>query len=249
MNADYLIECRNLIANVSKPQFISKGLDLDIESGQIIILTGPENMGKNDWLKTIGGVFYPVGGTISFFGRNAKSFSQDERSLLRKDLAYITGELNLLSVINGLVNVMLPATYHKMGSSEQIKTKAQNLIIELGIDDELDQLPASMHKDQRYLLMVARALMLDPRVLFLEKPFFQLDTVSAEHFKHFLNDLAKQKNLTIMISTQDINFIRQYADKVLFITLDEIFSFASADEFFNCDKTQIANFLGDTTTS
>ena len=246
MTMNSLIKCNNLIANVPSVDFSGEGLDLEVASGQIIVLTGAENMGKDDWLKTIGGLYYPVSGSLNFFGKNAAELNHDERSQLRKKLAYVTSELNLLSVINGLANVMLPAIYHKIGDIEKIKSKALNLISKLGIDDDLEQLPADMQKDQRYLLLVVRSLMLNPSILFLEKPFCQLDTISTEHFKSFLNHRVKQDNLTIIMSTQDINFIREYADQVLFITLEKILSFTDVDDFFNSNNTQITNFLGET---
>ncbi len=246
MTADYLIECSNIIANISSSQQITEGIDLNIESGEIIVLTGAENSGKNDWLKTIAAIYYPLSGSINYFGKNSADYSDDERSQLRKKLAYVTTDVNLLSVINGLANVMLPAIYHKLGSIDEIRNRAMDLLSELAIDDNIDLLPADMHQEQCFLLMVARALMLKPRILFLEKPFCSLDTISSENFKYFLNHLAKQKNTTIIISTQDINFIRMYADKVLYISLEKLLSFESAEDFLNSRNTQIAEFLGET---
>ncbi|MCK5667218.1 MAG: ATP-binding cassette domain-containing protein, partial [Thiotrichaceae bacterium] len=242
MSSNYLIECSNLIANTASSRALTQGIDLKVESGEIIVLTGAEKSGKNDWLKTMSGIFYPVSGSINYFGKNSRKFSNDERSQLREKIAYVTTDVNLLSVINGLANVMLPAIYHKLGTIDEIRDIALDLISELGIDDGLELLPADMHNEQRFLLMVARSLMLKPRILFLEKPFCSLDTVSSEHFKNFLKHLAKQKNTTIIISTQDINFIRQYADQVVYVSLDKLFSFASADDFLNCNHTQITTF-------
>ena len=249
MSSDNLIQCSNLIANISSAQHITEGIDLHVKSGEIIVLTGADNAGKNDWLKTIGAIYYPLSGTINYFGKNSSNYSNDERSRLREKLAYVTADVNLLSVINGLANVMLPAIYHKLGTIDEIRSRALDLVAELGIDDSLELLPADMHKEQCFLLMVARALMMEPRILFIEKPFCSLDSVYSEHFKYFLNRLAKQKNTTIIISTQDINFIRQYADKVLYISLHKLFSFASANDFLNCKNTQIATFLGEASIS
>ncbi len=246
MNSNYLIECRKLTANISSAQQINEGINLNIENGEIIVLTGAENAGKNDWLKTIAAIYYPLSGTINYFGKNSTAYSSTEHSQLRKKLAYVTADVNLLSVINGLANVMLPAIYHKLGSVDEIRSQAMDLISNLGIDDKIELLPADMKKDQCFLLMVARALMLKPRILFLEKPFCSMDTVSSEHFKKFLSHLAKQKNTTIIISTQDINFIRKYADKVVYLSLENSFSFEHVEDFLNSRNTQIATFLGET---
>ncbi|MCU7835217.1 MAG: ATP-binding cassette domain-containing protein [gamma proteobacterium symbiont of Taylorina sp.] len=243
MSLNPIIQCSQLMANTSPFKYCGEALDFNIEQGAITVLTGADNMGKNDWMKTLSGIYYPLSGTINFFGSNALQFDSNERGLLRKKLAYVTEELSLMSMLSGIANVMLPAHYHRLADREQIRVKALDLISRLGVKSGLDRLPADMHKDERFLLSIARALMLNPEALFLEKPFAMLDAVSEKQFKQFLLHKAKQDNMSIIVSTQDFDFISQYADRILLITQEKLFSFAGSDDFLNCNNTIVAEFI------
>lgn len=244
MNSNNIIKCHNLVANISHSKNVGEALNLDIKKGSITVLTGPDNNSQNDWLKTLGGFYYPATGMINYFGKEATNYNKNDWSRLRRKLAYVTEELNLLSVLSGFANVMLPANYHKLDDPEQYIIKADRLMSELGVSHVSEQLPADMQKEQRFLISIARALMIEPDALFIENPFFLLDTVSAERFKQFLLRKVKEKNMTLIISTQDFHFIKKYADKVVFIAPEKLFSFNSADDFLNCNDSMVLNFIG-----
>jgi len=247
MTGKAIIKCSQLTANTSPVQYTGDALDLEVHRGRIIVLTGPDNVGKNDWLKTMGGIYYPTSGTISFFDKDSSQLNHIDREQLRKKLAYVSEDTNLWSVVNGLVNMMIPGSYHKIGDANQIKLKALNLISQLGVKEGLEKLPADMHKDDRFLLTVGRALMLDPDVLLLEKPFFELDAVSAKQFKQFLSNKVKQDNMTVIVSTQDCDFISCYADDIVFITHEKLFCFDNVDDFLNCNDSLVEKFIRKTT--
>jgi ABC-type transporter Mla maintaining outer membrane lipid asymmetry ATPase subunit MlaF len=244
MSALHLIECDHMIANLTEVEYSGEPLSMTADAGQIISLIGPDYAGKTDWLKTMAGIYYPVAGDIRYSGISFFELDDDAWTRMRQRNAYIRGDAALLSVASGLANVMLPARYHRIGDDEAIKNKALNLIDELGANYSLDELPAFLRRDQRFKLVVARALMLDPDVLFLDNPFAFLDSQATTHFKSFLLRRVKQQGLTLVMLANDLEFTLRVADKVLFITTEKVYCFDSVAELKSCNDEAVAQFMG-----
>ena len=244
MNAPHLLECDRMIANLTEVEYNGEPLSMTADAGEIVSLIGPDYTGKSDWLKTMAGIYYPAAGDIQFSGRSFFELDDDEWTRMRQRNAYIRGNTALLSVASGLANVMLPARYHGLGDDETIKTRALNLIDELGANESLDELPAFLRRDQRFMLAVARALILDPDVLFLDNPFAFLDSQAITRFKNFLLQRVKQQGLTLIMLANDLDFTLHVADKVLFITTEKVYCFGSIAELKACNDDVVAEFIG-----
>ncbi len=243
MSTQHIIECNGLVADTFHFEYTGEALNFHADAGSIISLIGPDNTGKSDWLKAIAGIHYPQQGSIKYMGTDATELDDEGWSRLRRNFAYVRGDTSLLSAANGLANVMIPARYHKLGDDTEIESKALNLILEIGANQALDELPAFIRRDQRFRLAVARALMLDPKVLFLDNPFVLLDAVAAKKFKTFLLRKVKEDGLTVILVTQDINFTVHNADKILFITSEKVYSFDSVEDFQQSNIPAISEFL------
>jgi phospholipid/cholesterol/gamma-HCH transport system ATP-binding protein len=244
MSTPHLLECDRMIANLTEVEYSGEPISMTADAGQIVSLIGPDYAGKTDWLKTMAGIYYPTAGDIRFSGTSFFDLDDDAWTRMRQRNAYIRGDAALLSVASGLANVMLPARYHGLGDDETIKSKALNLIIELGANQSLDELPAFVRRDQRFKLAVARALMLDPDILFLDNPFAFLDSQAATRFKHFLLRRVKQQGLTLIMLANDLEFTLRVADKVLFITPEKVYCFESIAELKSCNDDTVAQFIG-----
>lgn len=243
MSSPHLLAYDDFIANLAEVEYSGEPLNMIVDTGQIISLIGPDYTGKSDWLRTMAGIYYPAQGDIFFNGKSFFELDDDEWTRMRLQNAYIRGDTTLLSVASGLANVMLPARYHRLGDDESIKSRALNLILELGADQSLDELPAFLRRDQRFKLAVARALMLDPTVLFLDNPFALLDSEATIMLKSFLLRKVKQESLTLIMLANDLDFTCRVADKVLFITTEKVYCFDSVDELRACKHDAVTEFL------
>lgn len=242
MNKDKIIECHKLIANTAPSQYTGKGLNFEIKKSSITVLTGIGDNGGNDWLKTLGGIYHPLDGEIIFFGENSLNYIQKDWNKLRKRIAYLTDDVTLLSMLNGLNNVILPGNYHHINEPEEVMKTANSLISQLNLEHTINLLPADIENTEQYLLCVIRALMLEPEVLFIENPFSSLGTKKTELLKKFLLNTLLEKNLTLVVSSQDIDFIKEYADTILFITLEKIMIFDSVYDLINSNNETVKNF-------
>jgi phospholipid/cholesterol/gamma-HCH transport system ATP-binding protein len=243
MTIENIIVCNNLKANTAPESYKGEGLNFYIKKSSITVLTGFGDQGYNDWLKTLGGIYHPQDGVVKFFGRDSTYFNREQWSNLRKKIAYITDDVTLLSMLNGLNNVLLPGNYHKTGNPEEVKNKALSLIAQLKLEHTEHLLPADIKNDDQFLLCIIRALMLEPEVLCIENPFSSLGTDKTELLKQFLLNSILENNLTVVVSTQDVDFIKEYADKILFITLDKILIFGSVYELVNSTDEHVLKFI------
>jgi ABC-type transporter Mla maintaining outer membrane lipid asymmetry ATPase subunit MlaF len=244
MSAPHLLECNHMIANLTEVEYCGEPMSMSADVGEIVSLIGPDYAGKTDWLKTMAGIFYPVAGDIRFSGKSFFELDDNAWTRMRQRNAYIRGDAALLSVASGLANVMLPARYHGIGDDETIKSKALNLIIELGANQSLDELPAFVRRDQRFKLAVARALMLDPDILFLDNPFAFLDSQATTRFKNFLMRRVRQQGLALVMLANDLEFTLRVADKVLFISAEKVYCFDSIAALKACSDAAVAEFIG-----
>jgi ABC-type transporter Mla maintaining outer membrane lipid asymmetry ATPase subunit MlaF len=244
MSAAHLLEYDDMIANLTEIEYRGDALNLSVDAGQIIGVIGPDYAGKGDWLKTMAGIYYPAAGDIRFSGQRFDERDDHACTRMRLRNAFIHGDTALLSVASGLANVMLPARYHGLGDDETIKNKAMNLIIELDANHALDELPAFVRRDQRFKLVVARALMLDPDVLFLDNPFAFLDSQATSRFKKFLLHRVKQHELALVMLANDLEFTLRVADKVLFISTEKVYCFDSIAALNACNDDVVTQFMG-----
>lgn len=238
------LQARGLAPNIAQFTYEGNTLDVSLDAGEILAIIGPDYAGKSDWLRTLAGLHYPLQGTLRYCGHDFHDLDDEEWTWLRQKYAFVGSDTELLSAANGLANVMLPARYHRIGSDEDIEIKANNLAIELGAAQSLNRLPYFSRRDQRFKLAIARALILDPLVLFLDNPFVLLDNITTTRFKATLLSRVRNQNLSLAIVTYDLDFTFKSADKILFVTSEQVYLFESPDQLHNSQVSAIAEFLG-----
>ncbi len=238
------LEARGLVPNITQFTYKGNPLNIGLAAGEIIAIIGPDYTGKSDWLRTFAGLHYPLQGKLSYNGHDFHELDDEKWTWVRQKYAYVSCDTELLSAANGLANVMLPARYHHIGESDDIEIKATNLAIELGASQSLGRLPYFIRRDQRFKLAIARALMLDPVVMFLDNPFVLLDNMTTARFKAAILSRVRNQNLSLVVVTYDLDFTIKSADKILFVTAEQVYLFNSAEEARESEEPAIAEFLG-----
>jgi ABC-type multidrug transport system ATPase subunit len=146
-------------------------------------------------------------------------------------IAYLNYNSTLLSVLNGLENVKLPALYHQLGNREEIDRQARELLNELQYNADHTILPPFMTMLQKRHLLIARALMLAPQVLFIENPFAGLELEEAAILGEYLARLVKNKQITLITSNANLDFVEHYAGQIIYATEQEFHFFQQWQSF------------------
>ena len=133
---------------------------------------------------------------------------------LRTKIGYISGGALLLSVQHGLMNVMLPALYHQQLSFREVADKARALLGKLGCDFELTTFPALLNSLQRSRIALARALILEPSLLFLDVPFHDLGANERETMGELLASQIPHRSICMIGGLQSPQFLEQHANQI-----------------------------------
>ncbi|NOX08858.1 MAG: ATP-binding cassette domain-containing protein [Gammaproteobacteria bacterium] len=243
-NQRIVIEAKGLVPDRSANQLWEpRPLDCVIDSHTITCLMGPYNCGKTTYLRALGAVDKPYDGELHLLGKDVWHAGEKVWWELRKKVGFITESAPLLSVMNGLRNVMLPALYHGMGNDEEVEAKARALIERLGSVEDLALLPGHASEPQNRVLALARALILEPEVLMIDEPAEPLDTPCRQVFLANLVDLVRKDGLTLVVVTHNIPFIRMHADNIIFSHPQGMRYYKSWSELENDSDQEIQAFL------
>ncbi len=204
-------------------------LSCDILSNQLICFLGARFSVLNIYLQMLAGIHKPYSGDVSHFVTQC--------SARFPVIAYLNYNSTLLSVLSGLENVKLPALYHQLDSKEQIDLKAVALLEEMNYGADHSLLPAFMSGLQKRHLLIARAIMLEPKILFIENPFAGLELAEATILGDYLATLVKNKQMTVITSNAHLDFVEHYGQQIIYAAADH-FEFFSQWQSFLVYKQQ-----------
>lgn len=146
-------------------------------------------------------------------------------------LAYIDENIQLLSILPGLNNLKLAAEYHQLGTSQQIEERAEHLLTRFNCRHIRLQLPAFMNALEKRLMLIARALMLQPDILFIEKPFQGLNmyehNILGEHLMAVVNDLK----ITVISGYTTLAFMKKADPQILYCDNQVFYVYNNWDSF------------------
>jgi ABC-type transporter Mla maintaining outer membrane lipid asymmetry ATPase subunit MlaF len=218
-------------------------LDLEVRRGEMVCLVGPKRTGKTQFLRALAGLEPPATGSVDLLGRRTDGLDSRAWLDLRRRAAFISADAPLLSVVDGLVNVMLPANYHAIAPSAQVREASLKLLERLGWEGDLTLLPAFLDEHQRRLLALARCLILKPVVLFVDEPFRMSDVSGWRHFGAVFEGLRRDDGLAVLLVTHNLPYVRESQARVLFCGPQGPRAFAHWREFALDPDPAIAGFL------
>ena len=218
-------------------------LSIEVSAGETVCLVGPNGGGKTAYLRALAAVDKPASGAIKVLGKDALKLDSDAWRALRLRAAYISEGTPLLSVVNGLINVTLPAMYHRLGTAPQVQAAAQDLLKFLDYPGRQDLLPAYLNQHERLLLAIARCLMLSPELMFLDEPFHMTDNACREREAAVYQKLTREKGLAVLIATHNLGFVRRHADKIVFLHPQWVECFDGWKPFSAAKRPEIKDFL------
>jgi ABC-type transporter Mla maintaining outer membrane lipid asymmetry ATPase subunit MlaF len=245
MNNSSIIQCKQLIPGELPFKYRGNALDFEIAAGEIVSVIGSSYAGRSHWLKTICALEDKLSGSVYINGIDAFNLSSKNWVDTRMKVAYLHADTALMSAVNGLINVLIPAQYHQLDKKykdEILTVKALTILEEIDPKLNLHDLPAYIPKEHRFKIAVARALMLEPEVLVINRPFAHFDNDSKIKFQEFLNNRVKN-GLALILATRDIAYALNNSDKIIFAGQDNLYQFYSREEILNCGVPAITDYI------
>lgn len=237
------VEASKAVPFLGKSTLHHLPLSCEVKMGTLTCLVGPYRSQLRMYLKMLAGISKPDEGTVSILGENISSLSQLDWQRLRAEIGYLSGTAPLLSVQHGLMNVMMPALYHQKQTFRETADKARALLSELNCNFEPVTFPAYLNSFQRLQLALARALILDPSLLFLDVPFHDLGANQREKMGEMLGKHIQQRGVCMIGGLQYIHFLEQYASQIIFISENKILNFNSWGAFMQTQDPEARELL------
>ena len=213
-----LIEVKNLTKIYRDNEIETIGLDninLKIEKGEFVAVTGPSGSGKSTLLQVLGCLDRPTRGQYLIEGRPLDNYSDDELAHIRnRMMGFVFQAFNLLPRLSVLDNVKLPLIYS--GVREPKRTEIAKKMIDLvGLTPRSDYIASRLSGGQKQRVAVARALINDPKVIFADEPTGNLDSKSGEVVLDFFQKLNDQGH-TIVVVTHE-SYVAQSAKRIIHV--------------------------------
>jgi putative ABC transport system ATP-binding protein len=190
--------------------------DVEVKSGEILLLVGPSGSGKTTLLSLMGCVLSPTSGEIFLEGQRIDGLKEDRLALIRRDkLSFVFQQFNLISSLNSQDNVELPLVLRGTPRRER-KERAIKALEAVGLGSKLKSKPAQLSGGQQQRVAIARALASDPKILLCDEPTAALDTQSGRDVMKILQDLARRDGRAVVVVTHDTR-VFTYGDRVLYL--------------------------------
>jgi len=197
----------------AEPLVVLKGINLNIQTGEFIAVTGPSGSGKSTMAHIIGALDKPSWGEVYLKNKSIAKMSESSLAFLRgKTVGFVFQQFNLLPTLTALENVMLPMEIISKSES-YAKERAQKLLESLGLGDRLNHKPNQLSGGQQQRVAIARALANDPEVILADEPTGNLDTKSGQFVMDFLEKMNEQGK-TIVLITHEMELVK-YASRVI----------------------------------
>ncbi|MDD3363222.1 MAG: ABC transporter ATP-binding protein [Hespellia sp.] len=193
-----------------------RGINLEVEKGEMIAIMGPSGSGKSTFLNVISTIDKPTKGSVRISGKNPHKMNDEELASFRRNtLGFVFQNFNLLPTLTIEENIMLPMTLEKVPTAE-MKHRTVEIAKLLGIANLLKKRTYEISGGQAQRTAVARAVVQDPALLLADEPTGNLDSKAAKDVMELFGMLNKVKKTTVLMVTHDA-LVASYCRKVYII--------------------------------
>ncbi|MCC5614423.1 DevA family ABC transporter ATP-binding protein [Nostoc sp. CHAB 5836] len=189
-------------------------INLDINVGEIIIMTGPSGSGKTTLLTLVGGLRSAQSGSLEILGQELCGAKTAQLTQARRNNGYIFQAHNLHGSLTVLQNVRMGLEVHNNISPAEMKTRSAQMLEEVGLGHRLNYYPDDLSGGQKQRVAIARALVSRPKIVLADEPTAALDSKSGRDVVNLMQQLAKEQGCTILLVTHD-NRILDIADRIV----------------------------------
>lgn len=230
---------------------VLKDISLSVEAGEVVSIIGPSGSGKSTLLRCATMLERMDGGSLSYMGEkaaweeNGKCIyaQKSELKKIRKNYGLVFQSFHLFPHYSVLKNIMdAPVSVDRVPKAEAAD-RAQRLLAQLGLEDKKDAYPYQLSGGQQQRVSIARALALQPKILFFDEPTSALDPELTGEVLKVIKELAKE-HMTMIIVTHEMQFARELSDRIIFMEGGVIRQQGTPEALFGNPDERVREFIG-----
>lgn len=234
------------LTNVSKTfsgQKILDDITLHIGTGEIVVILGESGTGKSVLLKHIIGLIKPDQGQIMIDGQDISRLSERKLLNVRKKIGFLFQEGALYDFMNCFDNIAFPLREHTRMKERVIKEKIQKILKLIDLQGVEDKLPSQLSGGMKKRVALARAIVLDSKILFCDEPTSGLDPIRSRDISDLIRNVSKELNCTTIITSHDIKNSFRVADRLILLGNGKIVADGNRGFFEQSNLPQVQEFI------
>jgi putative ABC transport system ATP-binding protein len=192
-----------------------RGVNLEVESGEFMAVTGPSGSGKSTFMHIVGCLDRPTSGRYFLDGEDVSQMSKDALAAVRnRKIGFVFQGFNLLSRTSALDNVMLPLLYRGGLKAAERHKRAMEVLTAVGLANRADHHPNQLSGGQQQRVAIARALINNPSILLADEPTGNLDTRTSIEVMDIFQQLNRDRGITVVLITHEVD-IAEYGTRIV----------------------------------
>lgn len=190
------------------------GIDFTLYKGEFCAIVGTSGSGKSTLLNMLAGLEKPTRGEIEIAGKHIEKLNEKQLVAFRRErVGFIFQSYNLLNTMNAVENVALPLSFR--GVSRKVRfEKARKIMKLVGVEKQASHMPNQMSGGQQQRIGIARALVVNPQIIFADEPTGNLDSKTTMEVLNLMRKIVREQNQTLVMVTHDNN-LASYADRII----------------------------------
>jgi phospholipid/cholesterol/gamma-HCH transport system ATP-binding protein len=225
-------------------QSVHDGVSFDVRRGTLLALIGGSGTGKSVLLREIIGLQRPTGGAIRLLGTDVWSATEDEMNRTRRRFGMMFQDGALFSSLTVAQNVAVPLTEHAQVPPELLEPLINLRLAQAGLDAAAGQkMPSELSGGMRKRAAIARALALEPEILFLDEPTSGLDPTTARGFDAMVRALVDDLGITVFLVTHDLDTLLTVVDRIVVLARGKVLADGTPREVMQVDDPWIKSYF------
>lgn len=237
-----VIEVNDLVAHYGAYQVLH-GIDFSVRKGEVMVIMGGSGSGKSTLLRFLLGLNTPTSGGIRLLGQDITKINQQQMHALRKDMGVAFQGGALFSSMTVGENVQLPLREHTKLDDKTIRIMSRMKLEVVNMAGFEDFMPSELSGGMIKRAALARAVVMDPKLLFFDEPSAGLDPVVAAELDELILRLREAMDMTIVVVTHELESAFKIADRITVLDKGNILCIGSVDEVRSSDNARIQDLL------
>ena len=238
------IRATDLVKSYTPGSRALDGVNLEVASGEVLVVMGPSGSGKSTLIRTFNGLEKLDGGELDVLGVRLDA-AHEERPVreIRRRVGMVFQQFNLFPHLSILDNITLAPVKVQKRPKAQAEQRGIELLDQMGIREQAHKFPAQLSGGQQQRVAIARALALDPEVMLFDEPTSALDPERVKEVLDAMRQLARD-GMTMVVVTHELGFAREVADRVMFMDQGQVVETSDPASFFtNAREERSRRFL------